>query len=73
MVNVTEESKKVGIRIRQIRLEKELTQEELALEAGLNRAYIGYIERGERNPSTETISKIAKALKVPLYTLYKFS
>lgn len=72
MVNVTEESKKVGIRIRQIRLEKKLTQEELALEAGLNRAYIGYIERGERNPSTETISKIAKALKVPLYTLYKF-
>jgi len=49
-----------------------MTQEELALEAGLNRAYIGYIERGERNPSTETVAKIAKVLKVSLNELFKF-
>jgi transcriptional regulator with XRE-family HTH domain len=71
MIKVTNVSKKVGERIRQIRKEKNITQEELALEAGLNRAYVGYIERGERNPSTETIAKIAKALKVPLEKLFK--
>lgn len=71
MVKVTEQSRKIGEKIRKLREDKHLTQEELAMEAGLNRAYIGYIERGERNPSTETISKIAKALKTPIYELFK--
>lgn len=64
MVKVSAVSKKVGHNVRRIREKKGITQEDLALEAGLNRAYIGYIERGERNPSTDTIVKIAKALKV---------
>ncbi|MBI5452870.1 helix-turn-helix transcriptional regulator [Candidatus Gottesmanbacteria bacterium] len=69
MVIVTAVSKKIGRRIRQIREKtlikgEKMTQEELAGEAGLNRAYIGYIERGERNPSTDTLVKIAKALKI---------
>jgi transcriptional regulator with XRE-family HTH domain len=64
MVKVTAVSKKVGANVRTHRKKGKLSQEELALEAGLNRAYIGYIERGERNPSTDTIVKIAKALKI---------
>ena len=64
MVKVTTVSVKIGKVIRKIREEKGVTQEKLAFEAGLNRAYIGYIERGERNPSTETLVKIAKALKI---------
>ena len=72
MNTVTSVSKKLGKKINRLRIEKQLTQEELALEAGLNRAYIGYIERGERNPSTETASKIAKVLKVSLDELFKF-
>lgn len=64
MVKVTSVSKKIGKNIRKIRESKDITQEKLALEAGLNRAYVGYIERAERNPSTETVVKIAKALKV---------
>ena len=72
MVKVTGVSIRVGERIQKIRLEKGITQEKLALDAGLNRAYIGYIERGERNPSTETLSKIAKALRVGLDDLFKF-
>lgn len=64
MVKVTSVSKQIGKTIKKIRESKEITQEQLALSAGLNRAYIGYIERGERNPSTETLVKIAKALKV---------
>lgn len=71
MTNVSPVSKKVGKKIRQIRGDKSITQENLAGEAGLNRAYVGYIERGERNPSTGTLSKIAKVLKVPLNDLFK--
>ena len=58
MIKVTTVSKKIGQRVRKIREEKGTTQEQLALDAGLNRAYIGYIERGERNPSTDTLVKI---------------
>jgi transcriptional regulator with XRE-family HTH domain len=64
--------KKIGHRIRELRDERKLTQEKLALESELNRAYIGYIERGERRPSVETIEKIAKVLKVDLHELFKF-
>lgn len=70
MVKVTNQSKKIGEKIRKYREEKNITQEDLALSAGLNRAYIGYIERGERNPSTETIAKIAKALKIQIHELF---
>jgi len=70
-VRVSAVSKKIGKRIRKIREEKSVTQEDLAGEAGLNRAYIGYIERGERNPSTETLERISKTLKVPLRDLFK--
>jgi len=71
VVKVTRQSKKIGVKIREIREDKGYTQEELAHKANLNRAYIGYIERGERNASTETISKIAKALKVPVHKLFQ--
>ena len=71
MAGITAVSKKVGRKIKQVRKEKNITQEDLALNSGLNRAYIGYIERGERNPSTDTLSKIAKSLKVPLKELFK--
>ena len=72
MTKINEVSKKLGKRINQLRIDKKMTQEKLALEAGLNRAYIGYIERGERNPSTETVAKISKVLKVSLNELFKF-
>jgi transcriptional regulator with XRE-family HTH domain len=64
MVKINAVSVKIGKSIRKIREEKAITQEQLALEAGLNRAYIGYIERGERNPTIKTLEKIAKILKV---------
>lgn len=69
MVKVTAVSKQIGLNIRQIRLKKGISQEKLALDAGLNRAYIGYIERGERNPSTDTLGKIAKILGISLKDL----
>jgi len=55
--------KTIAKNITRIRKEKGITQEALAYQAGLNRAYIGYIERGERKPTLETLEKIAKSLK----------
>lgn len=55
---------KFGKQVRKIRLEQNLSQEELADKAGVHRTYIGMIERAEKNITLENIEKIAKALKV---------
>lgn len=63
-------NKKLGKRIRRIRKEQKLSQEELADKAGIHRTYMGKIERGESNPPVHTVEKIAKALKVSLNMLF---
>lgn len=50
--------------IRELRLSKQLSQEELADICGLHRTYISDIERGNRNVSIDNIEKIAKGLDV---------
>jgi transcriptional regulator with XRE-family HTH domain len=65
--------RKFGVRIRALRLGLSLSQEELAAECGLDRTYVGGIERGERNPSLKNISIIAKALRVPIAALFNES
>lgn len=54
----------LGENIRQIRKKQQLSQEALALEADLDRTYIGGIERGERNVAVINLCRIAKVLKV---------
>ncbi len=59
-----------GERLRTLRQGKGYSQEELGFKAGLDRTYISGIERGLRNPSLANISKLAKALGVPIRELF---
>lgn len=56
--------RRFGVRVRELRKQKGLSQEALALACELDRSYIGGVERGERNISLQNIEKIAEALCV---------
>lgn len=58
-----------GQRIRQLRLEKGISQEALSEETGFHRTYIGMIERGERNISLTNMAVFAKVFKLNLSSL----
>jgi transcriptional regulator with XRE-family HTH domain len=58
-------------RLRQIRQNKGLSQEELADLAGLHRTYVGSVERCERNISIDNMERLAKALDVDITDLLK--
>ncbi len=64
--------KQVGNRIRQFRKQIGMTQEQLAHEANLERSYMGYVERGQANPTLEKLSKVARVLKLSLSELFTF-
>lgn len=70
MQSLTTTHKKFGQRIKQLRRENGITQEDLAFTVGVDRSYMGFIERGERNPTLTIIEKIAKALKISLSELF---
>lgn len=59
-----------GRRVRELRLQRSLSQEGLADVAGLHRTYIGSIERGERNVSLDNIHRLAVALGVDPQDLF---
>ena len=54
-----------GRAIRVMRAERGISQEELGLRAGLSRGFFGKVERGDANPTFETIVKVAAGLEVP--------
>ena len=60
---------RIGLNITIILEQRELTQEKLAELAGLHRAYIGQIERVEKNIDLRNLEKIAKALDVNIRVL----
>jgi transcriptional regulator with XRE-family HTH domain len=57
---------KIGIRIKELREEKNISQKDLSFAADLDRSYIASVENGQRNISIVNIEKIATALGVTL-------
>lgn len=63
---------KLGARIREMRLEKKMTQEDLGFMIGNSGKQIGRIERGENNVTICMLLAITKALKISLKELFDF-
>lgn len=64
--------KEFGNRIRQLRTQENLSQEQLSFKTGFHRTYIGMIERGERNISLTNMAIFAKAFELTIDELIKF-
>lgn len=63
--------KRFGDRLRKLRKVKGWSQEDFAYECGLDRSYVGGLERGERNVALRNIEKLAKALGISISELTK--
>ncbi|MFH1840857.1 MAG: helix-turn-helix transcriptional regulator [Patescibacteria group bacterium] len=62
-------SKRFGKNLKRIRLEKKMSQGDVARALGVHRSYISGLERGVRNPTLTNIERIAKALGINIQKL----
>lgn len=62
--------RRFGQKMKELRKQKNLSQERLASKSGLHRTYVSDVERGSRNVSIKNIEKIAKALGVSIINLF---
>ena len=60
----------VGARVRRFRHIRGLSQEQLALEAGINPAFLGHLERGLKSPTITTLDKLVRALNITFEELF---
>lgn len=58
-----------GNRVKQLRLQKRVSQEKLSFLTGFHRTYIGMIERGERNISLSNMAVFAKVFEINISEL----
>ena len=63
--------RKFGLVLKELRLEKGLSQESLANQSDIDRTYISDIEKGERNISLKVIERLAETLQISLSELFK--
>lgn len=68
---VMEIKQNFGLVIRDLRLKKGVSQERLALDADIDRTYVGHIEKGTRNVSIEIAEKLAFYFQIPISELFK--
>lgn len=62
---------RLGIRVREQRELRGLTQAQLGKQCDLDRTFIGFVERGERNVAILNLRRIAQALRVPVADLLR--
>ncbi|MGP2490707.1 helix-turn-helix domain-containing protein [Mesorhizobium sp. PUT5] len=60
----------LGLNLRRLRVERGYSQERLALDAGIDRAYVGRIERGSENVTIARLEALAAILQVPVAALF---
>ena len=65
--------KEFGLRVKQLRSNKKISQEQLSFATGFHRTYIGMIERGERNISLSNMAVFAKIFEMNVSELLDFS
>jgi transcriptional regulator with XRE-family HTH domain len=63
--------RRFGKRIRELRKAQDWSQEHFADVAGLDRSYMGAVERGEQNPTFKNLSRIAVALQMTMSELFE--
>jgi transcriptional regulator with XRE-family HTH domain len=60
----------IGLRLKEIREDKKLSQGDIERISGLKRCYVSRVENGHTVPAVETLEKMARALDVPMYRLF---
>lgn len=63
-MDIDKTKQRIAAKLKEIRLNKDLTQTDVAERAGISANYYAKVERGEATPSVETLEKITNALKV---------
>lgn len=64
-------SRAFGVVLRQLRQKRNLSQEALALDCGLDRTYVSLMERGQRQPTLRTVFALAESLNVKASRIIK--
>ncbi|QVJ81397.1 Helix-turn-helix [Prevotella sp. khp1] len=68
----TNVNKDFGKRVAELRKKAGYSQEQFAFKCGVDRTYVGVVERGEKSPTLNTIDKIANALGISKSELFNF-
>ena len=69
---MTQETRiEIGQKIRSVREQNNLTQDQLALMVGIGRSYLAKVESGKRNPTVDFVEKVAGGLGMTLEELFK--
>jgi len=68
---MNEDSKKLGENLKKFRIQKNITQTEIANTLGVDRSFVSNIENGKTNPTLSTIASLAKSLDITINELLK--
>lgn len=68
---MNEDSKKLGENLKKFRIQKNITQTEIAKTLGVDRSFVSNIENGKTNPTLSTIASLAKSLDITINELLK--